>query len=190
MKNLKLLLTIAFGVMSFGQLQAATLKFTADQTVLNIGQSTNIDIVISELGDMTSPSLSVYDITVGFDDAILSAGSIVFGNQLALVGGSYTETDDSTAGTINILELSFDTPATLDNMQADSFVLATISYTALAIGTTSLTFDSALLGDSLGDEILASLQDTSINVVPIPAAGWLFGSALAGLGWLRRKQTI
>jgi hypothetical protein len=26
--------------------------------------------------------------------------------------------------------------------------------------------------------------------VPIPAAVWLFGSALAGLGWLRRKQTI
>jgi len=27
------------------------------------------------------------------------------------------------------------------------------------------------------------------NVVPVPATIWLFGSALAGLGWLRRKQT-
>ncbi|MGI9318020.1 MAG: VPLPA-CTERM sorting domain-containing protein [bacterium] len=26
------------------------------------------------------------------------------------------------------------------------------------------------------------------NVVPIPAAVWLFGSALTGLGWMRRKQ--
>jgi hypothetical protein len=26
--------------------------------------------------------------------------------------------------------------------------------------------------------------------VPIPAAVWLFGSALVGLGWLRRKQTV
>jgi hypothetical protein len=26
--------------------------------------------------------------------------------------------------------------------------------------------------------------------VPIPAAVWLFGSALAGLGWLRRKQSV
>jgi len=26
--------------------------------------------------------------------------------------------------------------------------------------------------------------------VPIPAAVWLFGSALAGLGWMRRKQTV
>lgn len=28
------------------------------------------------------------------------------------------------------------------------------------------------------------------SVVPIPAAAWLFGSALAGLGWIRKKQTI
>lgn len=28
------------------------------------------------------------------------------------------------------------------------------------------------------------------SVVPIPAAVWLFGSALAGLGWARRKQTV
>jgi hypothetical protein len=28
------------------------------------------------------------------------------------------------------------------------------------------------------------------SVVPLPAAVWLFGSALAGLGWIRRKQTV
>jgi hypothetical protein len=27
------------------------------------------------------------------------------------------------------------------------------------------------------------------SVVPIPAAVWLFGSALAGLGWIRRRKT-
>jgi hypothetical protein len=33
------------------------------------------------------------------------------------------------------------------------------------------------------------IDNFSATVVPIPAAVWLFGSALAGLGWLRRKQT-
>ena len=28
------------------------------------------------------------------------------------------------------------------------------------------------------------------SAVPIPAAVWLFGSALAGLGWMRRKQAV
>jgi hypothetical protein len=31
-------------------------------------------------------------------------------------------------------------------------------------------------------------DNIQINVVPIPAAVWLFASALAGLGWIRRKQ--
>jgi hypothetical protein len=28
------------------------------------------------------------------------------------------------------------------------------------------------------------------SAVPVPAAVWLFGSALAGLGWMRRKQSV
>jgi len=31
---------------------------------------------------------------------------------------------------------------------------------------------------------------THVSSIPIPAAFWLFGSALAGLGWMRRKQTV
>lgn len=34
------------------------------------------------------------------------------------------------------------------------------------------------------------LDNINVSAVPIPAAAWLFGSALAGLGWMRRKQTI
>ena len=29
-----------------------------------------------------------------------------------------------------------------------------------------------------------------VSAVPVPAAIWLFGSALAGLGWLRKKQAV
>jgi hypothetical protein len=35
-----------------------------------------------------------------------------------------------------------------------------------------------------------TLYEFEATTVPIPAAVWLFGSALAGLGWLRRKQTV
>jgi hypothetical protein len=42
---------------------------------------------------------------------------------------------------------------------------------------------SATIGSSPGTWVKSS-------VVPIPAAVWLFGSALAGLGWMRRKQTV
>ena len=38
-----------------------------------------------------------------------------------------------------------------------------------------------------GGNYVGSIDNISINVVPIPAAVWLFGSALAGLGWLQRR---
>jgi hypothetical protein len=34
------------------------------------------------------------------------------------------------------------------------------------------------------------VDSITASQVPVPAAAWLFGSALAGLGWLRRKQTV
>jgi len=35
-----------------------------------------------------------------------------------------------------------------------------------------------------------ALDNIVVSAVPVPAAVWLFGSALAGLGWMRRKQTV
>ena len=57
----------------------------------------------------------------------------------------------------------------------------------------SVLFDSAW-SDLSSIEIIAGgnsgfiLDDVVLTAVPVPAAVWLFGSALAGLGWVRRKQ--
>jgi hypothetical protein len=37
------------------------------------------------------------------------------------------------------------------------------------------------------DTLSITVDNINATVVPVPAAVWLFGSALAGLGWLRRK---
>jgi hypothetical protein len=41
----------------------------------------------------------------------------------------------------------------------------------------------------VGNTAAIQYDNIVVNAVPIPAAVWLFGSALAGLGWLRRRQT-
>jgi hypothetical protein len=49
-------------------------------------------------------------------------------------------------------------------------------------GTKSIT-------GKLGSEFAWAVRDGGANLVPIPAALWLFGSALGLLGWMRRKAT-
>ena len=44
-------------------------------------------------------------------------------------------------------------------------------------------------GTGSSRRLVVSGYITASSVVPVPAAAWLFGSALASLGWLRRKQT-
>lgn len=68
---------------------------------------------------------------------------------------------------------------------------------------TSINFDSSWnavhkivvehqqLNSNFGSESRGiRIDNFSATVVPVPAAVWLFGSALAGLGWMRRKQTV
>jgi hypothetical protein len=63
-------------------------------------------------------------------------------------------------------------------------------------GFETFFFDSGFLGATSVSWVsefatpVPQIDNIVINVVPIPAAIWLFGSALAGLGWLRRKQTV
>jgi hypothetical protein len=60
----------------------------------------------------------------------------------------------------------------------DDVLLFNVSMEGLNNGAEELFLDGTYSG-----------ADVEPPVVPIPAAVWLFGSALAGLGWMRRKQT-
>jgi hypothetical protein len=51
-----------------------------------------------------------------------------------------------------------------------------------ASGLTRLDFTSA-------NSPAIILNSVSVSAIPVPASVWLFGSALTGLGWLRRKQS-
>ncbi len=56
-------------------------------------------------------------------------------------------------------------------------------------GGYSLLYNSSVLYESDGQFGSGeSVAFTIPNAVPVPAAAWLFGSALAGLGWMRRRQ--
>jgi len=54
----------------------------------------------------------------------------------------------------------------------------------------SVTFSATGDGFGFGSGTVVEIDNISVSTVPVPAAVWLFGSALVGLGWLRRKQTV
>jgi len=75
-------------------------------------------------------------------------------------------------------------------LTADSNYLSYLGSNAqtLALGTIIVGFnDNGLrLGDADYDDIIVALQP--VSAVPIPAAGWLFGTALLGLAGLYRRK--
>ena len=83
-----------------------------------------------------------------------------------------------------------------DNLVAQT----SVSVAELGVGWQTVQFGSEWSGisrlsylpqEELGFEAgsYAYIDNVKVNVIPIPAAVWLFSSALAGLGWMRRRQT-
>ena len=175
--------------------EAITLSLNPSSTNPSVGSTLMVDVDISGLGSGTAPSLGAYDLDIGFDTGVLSLlGAPVFGNQLDLGFGSLTDFIPG-SGTINLSEVSlaFD-PADLDDNQADSFTLATLSFDVIGPGTSLLTLGIIDLGDANGDPLTASIQNASIttpstppgpgNGIPEPATLWLLAFGLAGcLTW-------
>lgn len=155
------------------------------------GLQVDVDIRVSGLGTNAAPSLGAFDLTVNFDDLVLDFTGLTFGNQLDLFGfdfnpRGFAEDPDSAVGAVSIFEVSLDTVGDLNALQADSFVLATLTFSAMNMGFSFLDFSSVILSDSLGNALGATLSSGGI-AVPEPSTLILFGLgilALAAAQWV------
>jgi hypothetical protein len=177
--------------------QSIVLGFNPSIQDVNVGSMVDVALQISGLGNSMAPSLSSFDLNVNFDPAILSYSNTAFGDpalgdQLDIFdwGGNPTSSILTGAGTLNLFEVSFDTPAEIDANQAADFALVILTFKALAPGNSALGLWINSLADANGDSLSASIEGGNITVVPIPATVWLMGSALFGLlGWSGRKKS-
>jgi hypothetical protein len=69
------------------------------------------------------------------------------------------------------------------------FQIATLDFVAKSVGKTNLDLSEALMNPfaSGGSVLAVDLVGSSVSVVPIPSAVWLFGAGLIGLIGFRRK---
>lgn len=137
---------------------AVNINLVADKANLNIGDTLELQVRVNGLTDQAAPSLGVYDLNLGFDAALFSLNAVhwgdpVLGNQLDLAGFGSLQESTVTTNWINLFELSFDSIADLDLLQAGEFTLFSVLLTAQTIGEGNFSLWINSIGDASGNEL-------------------------------------
>jgi hypothetical protein len=202
-KKFRLLICTAFWLYA-GSSQASTfvnpgfsLTMVSISDITQIGNSVNVKIGVSGLGGNLAPSLGAYDLDLSFDPSHLAFtgaefGDALLGNQLDLFnfGGNLSGADLTDPGTVNFYEVSFDSVTDLNDLQVNSFTLATLSFDVLDFGTSDLTLSVNAFGDAEGNDLPVTTLSTSVTTVPLPSAIFLMASGLMGLGFAGKPRKV
>lgn len=175
--------------------RAVSLGFSPTPLSVVEGERFSVDLAVSGLGD--SMSLGGFDLNILYDPSVLSFRDVTYGDPLIgdQLAAAYLEGKTLTTagpGIVKLSELSLEIPVILDLLQADSFVLATLSFNALGAGTTSLRISDELLSDAWGGSLDAEVLTGDINVdaqpVPEPGSCLLVATGLVGLAGIRLRR--
>jgi hypothetical protein len=167
-----------------GSVQAELIRWTLNDVVMSDGQTLTgsfvynsevysgfSDINISNSGSNVAPETAAasWDRKINDSPGACGTGACSFGNSEATTGAVYLSLRWYGGGGVGV-------PNWDKTLRIDEPVFWTCTNDACTGGRSSA-------GVYLVSGYLSS------SAVPIPAAVWLFGSALAGLGWMRRKKS-
>ncbi len=159
---------------------SVSFSFLPGAQTVGLGDSAFVGIYSTEAGGPGALGAFFLDLT--FDHTIVSYVGATAGTGFGTTTGLLVDTTVAGLGKINLVESSFDAPATLVAGQADTFLIAMLEFSAVGVGTSGLAFSLLDASDENGFSIQASggtgsITVTSTSVIPEP------GSVL-GLGLL------
>lgn len=168
-----------------------TLSLEPVNQFVQIGDDVVLDLNISGLTGAGPDSLGAFTLDISYDDTILAFESAFFGSYLgdASLFEAGTYFDASIPGLLYLEEVSWLYDWELDMLQPDSFTLATLTFTAICLGSSEMEMKNVVLSDAYGFVLPDStLDNANVTVVPEPATIILLGASLAGLGFFCRKS--
>jgi len=162
---------------------AATISFSPSTRTAQPGDTFLIDVTASLFG---SNGIGDYDLTVNFNPAVLSATGIAFGTSLGGPAQSIQSASIS-AGFAELSEVSLLSTAQLIALQTGTLRLATITFRALALGSSGLSFSGVQVDDANALPLSVTAGSGAVNVgVPEPSPALLLGILLPLLAFRRR----
>jgi hypothetical protein len=182
---------VAAAVSASLNVEAASVNFSMDpssSTINGLGQTFSVNI----LGDFNPDDVENLlggALDLHFDSSVLNVVSVnvTAPQDIAVNGGAI----NNVAGVVDTM--GFSTFAGVNG----NFNFATVEFMTVGLGNSALTLADAndlvfnFYSDKapFGEAVSVNATGANVSVVPLPAAAWLFGSALlAGAGILRRKQ--
>jgi hypothetical protein len=198
----RIILALAVLTITLGgprQTRADSVAISASSATVTLGNTASVTLDISGLGNGTA--LGTFDISVGFNSGILGFASTTYGDpnlgdQLDLESFGTITTTTPGVGTVEVFELSFDSPSVLTSSQASSFILATLKFDTLGAGQSPLSISVNALGDASGNPLNASTLDGTVTVNSStvteaePGSLILLGSGLLALCGAARKRKL
>jgi len=179
---------------------------TAADLVAGTGFSVDISTAASSLGG-TIDSFALFALdatgagTFNYDEAIYvsAGGGLVFagGSAVDTTNLAATNTINSIQGFLANADIGLNGEGSLGDFDADAnvagFLNSGLSSVIFNVQQASggSTIAEAINFNNAGSQAGAYIEGSSLNAsaaVPVPAAAWLFGSALLGLGVVRRKK--
>ena len=157
-------------------MSAGTISLQPSATTLTLGSPLTVDVNVAGLTD-----LYAFQFDIGFNPAVFSASGVTEGALFSSIGVFFSPGFiDNTTGTITFIGDSLSGPGPGVSTNG---TLATITFSSIGVGSSSIDLANIILLDSNLADIAATASGTTVTVSdsasPEPGSWLLVGGALA-----------